>query len=235
MNLNKKKVIVFGGTSGIGLATIKLLLKAGVSRVYAISRNPKKLKIKNKNLILETVDVLDEKQLKILFKKIGSYDVLISTATGGDRAIGPFLNMDMQGYKNSFDKLWGYANVVRFGVKKLNKKGNVVLVSGSPARKPKPGFVAISSAGGAVEAFVKSITEELAPVRINLVSPGVIDTPMSPLKGKARKDFYKIATKDNIIQRPGTPEEVAKAIIFAVENEFITGTTIDIDGGWILS
>ena len=58
---------------------------------------------------------------------------------------------------------------------------------------------------------------------------------MSPLKGKARKDFYKNATKDNIIKRAGTANEVAKAIIFAIENEFITGTTIDIDGGWILS
>ena len=63
----------------------------------------------------------------------------------------------------------------------------------------------------------------------------VIDTPMSPLKGKARKEFYKNSTKDNIIKRAGTANEVAKAIIFAIENEFITGTTIDIDGGWILS
>ena len=169
------------------------------------------------------------KNLKSLFKQIGKYDVLISTATGGERAVGPFLKMNLMGFRNSFDKLWGYANVVRYGSKSLNKNGNIVLVSGSPARKSKPGFVAIASTGGAVEAFVRSITEELAPIRINLVSPGVIDTPMSPLKGKARKEFYKNATKDNIIKRAGTPEEVAKAIIFAVENEFITGTTIDID------
>ena len=235
MILKNKKIVVFGGTSGIGLATIKLLLKGGASKVYAISRNPNKVKIKKKQLILETADVLDEVSLKKLFKKIGNYDVLISTATGGERAIGPFLTMNMKGYKDSFDKLWGYANVVRHGVKKLKKNGNVVLVSGSPARKPKPGFVAISSAGGAVEAFVRAITLELSPIRINLISPGVIDTPMSPLKGKARKDFYKNATKDNIIKRAGTADEVAKAIIFAIENEFITGTTIDIDGGWILS
>ncbi len=235
MNLNKKKVVVFGGTSGIGSATIKLLLKKGVSKVFAISRSPKKLKIKSDKLILETADVLSETDLKKVFNKIGKYDVLISTATGGDRAIGPFLSMDMKGYKNSFDKVWGYANVVRFGTKNLSKKGNIVLVSGSPARKPKPGFVAISSAGGAVEAFVRAITLELSPIRINLVSPGVIDTPMTPLKGKARKEFYKNATKGNIIKRAGTAEEVANALLFAIENDFITGTTIDIDGGWILS
>ncbi len=235
MNLKNKKVIVFGGTSGIGSATIKLLLKHNVSKVYAISRNPKKLKIKNKKLFLARVDVLDQKALQILFKKIGKYDVLISTATGGERAIGPFLSMNMEGFRNSFDKLWGYTNVVRFGVKNLDKKGNIVLVSGSPARKSKPGFVAIASTGAAVESFVRAITHELSPIRINLVSPGVIDTPMSPLKGKERINFYKNATKDNIIKRAGTSDEVAKAIIFAIENEFITGTTIDVDGGWILS
>ena len=181
------------------------------------------------------IDVLDEIKVKSFFSKLGKYDVLISTATGGNRAMGPFLNMNMQGFKNSFDKLWGYSNVVRYGAKKLNKNGNIVLVSGSPARKSKPGFSAISATGGAVEAFVRSITEELSPIRINLVSPGIIDTPMSPLKGKQRKDFYKSATKNNIIKRAGTPEEVAKALLFAVENEFITGTTIDVDGGWILA
>lgn len=235
MNIKGKKVVVFGGTSGIGSATTKLLIKSKASKIYAISRNPKKLKVRYKNLILESVDVLDENNVKNLFKKIGPYDVLISTATGGERAVGPFLTMDMNGYKNSFDKVWGYANVIRYGIKNLNKNGNVVLVSGSPARKPKAGFVAISSAGGAVEAFVRAITKELAPIRINLVSPGVIDTPMSPLKGKARKAFYKNATKENIIKRAGSAEEVAKAILFVIENDFITGATIDVDGGWISS
>ena len=233
MNITGKKIVVFGGTSGIGLATIKLLLMHKPSKIYAVSRNPKKLKLSNKKIVTEQVNVLDEMTVKSFFNKIGKYDVLISTATGGNRAIGPFLNMKMQGFRDSFDKLWGYANIVHYGAKKLNKKGNIVLVSGSPARKSKPGFVAIASTGGAVEAFVRSITQELAPIRINLVSPGIIDTPMVPLKGKARKDFYVTATANNIIKRPGTPEEVAKALIFAIENEFITGTTIDIDGGWI--
>ena len=235
MNIKGKKIIVFGGTSGIGLATIRLLLKLGVAKVTALSRNPKKIKIKNKKLFLEEIDVLDEKKVSAFFKKTGKFDILISTATGGERAIGPFLTMSINGFKNSFDKLWGYANVVKYGAKKINKLGNIVLVSGSPARKSKPGFVAIASTGGAVEQFVRSITLELSPIRINTVSPGVIDTPMSPLKGKARKKFYMNATKDNIIKRPGTAEEVAKGIIFAIENDFITGTTIDVDGGWIQS
>ena len=82
MKLKNKKIVVFGGTSGIGLETIKLLLQNGASKVYAISRNPKKVKIRKKQLILEKADVLDEASLKALFKRIGKYDVLVSTATG---------------------------------------------------------------------------------------------------------------------------------------------------------
>ena len=147
MNISGKKIVVFGGTSGIGLATIKLLLKHNPSKIYALSRNTKKLKLKNKKIITEQIDVLDEIKVKAFFSKLGKYDVLISTATGGSRAMGPFLTMNMQGFKNSFDKLWGYSNVVRYGAEKLNKNGNIVLVSGSPARKSKPGFSAISATG----------------------------------------------------------------------------------------
>ena len=76
---------------------------------------------------------------------------------------------------------------------------------------------------------------EINPKRINVVSPGTIDTPMSTLEGEERKTFYQNATKTNLIPRAGTPEEVAQGIIFAIENDFITGTTIDVDGGWLLS
>jgi NAD(P)-dependent dehydrogenase (short-subunit alcohol dehydrogenase family) len=234
MDINGKKAIVFGGTSGIGLSATQMLSDKG-AHVIAVSRNPEKLKEVPKNVTTKKINVLDREAIEQFFEEEGEYDILVNSATGGSRAVGPFLGMDLDGYKASFDKLWGYTNVVRYGTKSLKNDGNIVLVSGSPARKCRPGQIAISSVGGAVEAFARGIAPEIAPKRINIVSPGIIDTPMSPLQGSERKDYYKNVTNNNLIPRAGTPDEVAKGIIFAIENEFITGTTIDIDGGWLIS
>ena len=234
MDINGKKAIVFGGTSGIGLSTTQMLSDKG-AHVIALSRNPEKIENLPKNVITKKMNVLDRDALENFFQEEGEFDILVNSATGGARAVGPFLSMDLDGYKASFDKLWGYTNVVRYGAKYLKNNGNIVLVSGSPARKCRPGQIAISSVGGAVEAFARGIAPEIAPKRINIVSPGIIDTPMSPLQGKEREDYYKNTTNSNIIPRAGSPDEVATGIIFAIENEFITGTTIDIDGGWLIS
>ena len=234
MDINGKKAIVFGGTSGIGLSATQMLSDKG-AHVIALSRNPDKLKTVPKNVTTKKMNVLDRDALEKFFQEMGEYDILVNSATGGTRAVGPFLSMDLDGYRASFDKLWGYTNVVRYGTKFLKDNGNIVLVSGSPARKCRPGQIAISSVGGAVEAFARGIAPEIAPKRINIVSPGIIDTPMSPLQGKEREDYYKNTTNNNLIPRAGTPDEVATGIIFAIENEFITGTTIDIDGGWLIS
>ena len=124
MKLKNKKIVVFGGTSGIGLETIKLLLQNGVSKVYAISRNPKKVKIRKKQLILEKADVLDEASLKALFKRIGKYDVLVSTATGGERAIGPFLSMNIviaTGNKGKFSEIIGFFSDLNCNFVSLNQ------------------------------------------------------------------------------------------------------------------
>ena len=234
MDISGKKAIIFGGTSGIGLATTKRLSKLG-AEIIAVSRNPGKLEKPPHNVSLKQLDVLDQIGLNDFFKEVGNFDILINSATGGARAVGPFLSMDMDGYKASFDKLWGYTNVVRFGTPHLNQSGSIVLVSGAPARKAKPGQIAISSVGGAVEAFTRGIAKEISPKRINVVSPGLIDTPMMSFEGKEREDYYNGATANNLIPRAGTADEIAQAIIFAIENEFITGTTIDVDGGWLLS
>ena len=234
MDIDGKKAIVFGGTSGIGLSATQMLSDKG-AHVIALSRNPDKLKSVPKNVTTKKMNVLDRDALEQFFQEVGEYDILVNSATGGARAVGPFLSMDLDGYRASFDKLWGYTNVVRYGTKFLKDNGNIVLVSGSPARKCRPGQIAISSVGGAVEAFARGIAPEIAPKRINIVSPGIIDTPMSPLQGKEREDYYKNTTNNNLIPRAGTPDEVATGIIFAIENEFITGTTIDIDGGWLIS
>lgn len=233
MQVQGKKALVFGGTSGIGLATTIKLRDAG-AEVVAISRDPSKAG-DIEGVTLKGCDVLDREALAALFAELAPFDILISSATGGGRALGPFLEMDLDGYKGSFDKLWGYSNCVRLGAEHLAADGTIVLVSGSPARRAKPGQSALGSVGGAVEQFVRAVAAEIVPRRINVVSPGVIDTPMFGPDKDQRSKMLAGATAKHLIQRPGSAEEVADGIMFVVQNDYVTGTTIDVDGGWLLS
>ena len=235
MEIENKRALVFGGTSGIGLATCEQLIEKGAD-VIAISRDPRKANsVKHNRLSFDSCDVRTEDEVKQILEKYAPFDILVSAATGGSRAAGPFLEMDMLGFKSSFDKLWGYANIVRYGTNYLSFDGTIVLVSGAPARRMKPGQIALSAVGGAVENLVRGVAKEIAPKRINSVSPGLIDTPMFSQEGDDRKVFLNSQTESNTIKRAGKPEEVAKGIIFVIENEFVTGTTVDVDGGWINS
>ena len=232
-NFSGKKALVFGGTSGIGLATVNQLKEQG-AEVVAISRDPSKAG-DIAGVTLAACDVRDTDALSELLAQHAPFDLLISAATGGSRAAGPFLQMDLAAYQASFDKLWGYTNIVRLGAEHLTEKGGIVLVSGAPARRAKPGQAALASGGGAVEQFARAVAPELAPRRINVVSPGVIDTPMFGPDAEARAKMLGAATANNLIPRAGTPDEVAEAVIFVAGNEFVTGTTVEVDGGWILS
>lgn len=234
MDVSGKKAVVFGGTSGIGLAAAQRLAALG-AEVVAVSRNPDRAGDVGAGITLASCDVTDGAAVAALLEANAPYDILVSSATGGDRVLGPFVEMDMDGYKNSFDKLWGYANVVRYGTSLLAEDGSIVLVSGSPARRCKPGQSALATVGAAVEMLVRATAPEIAPRRINVVSPGSIDTPINPMQGAKREEMYKRSTADNLIPRPGTADEVADAILFLVQNEFVTGTTVDVDGGWVLS
>jgi NAD(P)-dependent dehydrogenase (short-subunit alcohol dehydrogenase family) len=234
MNVSGKKAVVFGGTSGIGLAAAKQLAAQG-AEVIAISRDPSKAGDLPDGISLKACDVRDRDALQALFAECAPFDILVSSATGGSRAAGPFLDMDMDGFQASFDKLWGYANIIRFGAEHLSENGAIVIVSGTPARRPKPGQIALAAVGSAVEALARGIANEIAPRRINVVSPGFIDTPIMPLKGKEREDTYTNITADHAVKRAGTADEVAQGIVFAIQNDFVTGTTIDVDGGWLLA
>ncbi len=235
MNISGKKAVVFGGTSGIGLATAKQLAEAG-AEVTVIGRNAPKPGQLPAGISARQCDVRDAAALETLFESLAPFDILVSAATGGTRAVGPFLDMAMDGFKASFDKLWGYANVVRHGARHVADGGSITLVSGAPARRCKPGQIALSSVGGAVEAMVRALAVELAPrIRINVVSPGTIDTPMVAAQGAERTELYGKMTANNLIPRAGTADEVAQAILFVIGNEFVTGTTVDVDGGWLLS
>ena len=234
MELAGKKAIIFGGTSGIGLAAAKQMVAKG-AEVVAISRDPSKAGDVPAGITLKACDVRDRDALTKLFEECAPYDILVSSATGGSRSAGPFMEQDMDAIQGSFDKLWGYTNIVRFGAGQLAEDGAIVLVSGTPARNPKPGQISLSAVGASVEALTRALAKELAPRRINVVSPGFIDTPLMPAQGAEREATYKNLTADHAIKRAGTADEVAMGILFVVENDFVTGTTIDVDGGWTLA
>jgi NAD(P)-dependent dehydrogenase (short-subunit alcohol dehydrogenase family) len=250
-----KKAIVLGGTSGIGLATCKKLVRQG-AHVIAYGRSTEKCKAAVASIheaettataqgggggtsgtfAAHSLDVLDREKLEAAFHDNSGFDYLVAAATGGGRALGPFLEMDMDGFAGSFRKLWGYANAVRYGAPYMKEGGSIVLVSGSPARKCKPGYVALSCVGAAVENLVRALSKELAPraIRINAVSPGITDTPMFDSKGDGKAAFLTQATATNPLARPGTADEVAEGIIFCLSNTYVTGTVIDVDGGAVV-
>mgnify|MGYP002633509231 CR=1 FL=1 len=232
-NFSGKKALVFGGTSGIGLETAKRLQQAG-AEVVSVSRRGATSEA-NDGMQNEIADVLDRAALLALFQRHSGFDFLVNAATGGPRAVGPFLEMELDGFQASFAKLWGYVNTARLGAAHMSRAGAMVLFSGYPARKCRPGALAIGTVGNAVEGFVKLAAAEIKPLRINAVCPGLIDTPMFPLKGEARSKHFSEATQNHLIPRVGNPEEVASAAIFLLENQFVTGTIVDVDGGAILS
>jgi len=237
MDIAGKKALVLGGTSGIGLAAARQLQARGAV-VTVMSRSDANLAearaVLGAGASIRQLDVLDRTAMAATFAELAPFDILINAATGGDRATGPFLQMDLDGFQGSFRKLWGYVNTVRLGAEHLTANGCIVLVSGSPARKCQPGMSAISSVGNAVEGFARAVAPELAPRRINVVSPGVIDTPMFAVQGDARTKFLQAATANTLLKRAGSPDEVAMGILFVIENDFVTGATIDVDGGALL-
>lgn len=232
-----KNVVIIGGTAGIGLATAMAAADAGAT-VWAAGRSQahreRAEQLSEGRFQVRQADTHDEEQLKALFDEAGKIDHLVSAAIGGERTLKPFLEQTEAQFKAAYDKLWGYAKVVRTGVDYLPKEGSITLVSGSPARKIVPAQSALSCVGASVENLVRCLAVEVAPIRVNVVSPGTVDTAMFDWMGEEKEEKLKAATASNLIKRPGRPEEIAAGILFVMSNEFVTGTTVDVDGGRIL-
>jgi len=237
-SLAQQTVVVIGGTSGIGLAVVKAAQALGAT-VYAASRNQHNIDTAraqcSENVHFRLADTHNEESLQKLFSEVGQIDHLVSAATGAQRTIAPFIEQSSEQFSAAFQKFWGYTNVVRIGEKFVSEKGSITLVSGSPARKYKVGSSSLSCTGGAVEAFIKAVAIEIAPKRINGVSPGLIETAMWDAFGDEKQQKLADMTASMPLARVGQPEEVANGIIFAMTTNYATGTIIDVEGGALLS
>src|SRR5690606_39043261 len=126
--------------------------------------------------------------LRSLFQQVGQVDHLVGNATGANRTIAPFMEQSHEQFSEAFGKFWGYTTLVRTGVPFMAPTGSITLISGVVARKCPPGMSSISCVGNAVEGFCRAVAPEIAPVRLNTVAPGTIDTTMHEWMGKEKDE-----------------------------------------------
>ena len=234
--LDAKNVVVIGGTSGIGLATA-IQAQAEGANVTAVSRSEEKVNQAadaNPNIQFGVLDTHDIEGLTALFEKIGNIDHIVAAATGANRTMAPFLEQTEEQFQEAFNKFWGYCRVVRQGAPFLAENGSITLVSGTPARKCNPGMSSVSCVGNAVEGLTRALATELSPKRVNVVAPGIISTGMFDHFGDKKDAVMENIGKNILLGRVGQADEVASAILLTMTNNYMTGVTIDVDGGQLL-
>ena len=235
MNLKNQKVVIMGGASGIGLSTAKLASAAG-AQVIITGRNSEKLK----NALAElsssakgvVVDAKSSEALQNFYLDIGKFDHLVLSMSGKVGG-GSFKSLNSELLHQAFDaKFFPYFLAIQYGLQTLNKTGSIVLVTAGSARSSFVGTSGLAAINGALEAMIPPLTLELKPLRINAVSPGIINTPWWNAMPKDQREhtFAQIAV-NTPVGRIGHPDDIAQAILFLLENTYMAGTIIECDGG----
>ena len=227
--------VVTGGSSGIGLATARRVIAAGGTATL-IGRDERRLAQACATLggaaRPMVGDVTRESDLEGIFAALAPVDHLV-TAAGPMPCDAPILQVDIADARALFEgKYWGQLLTIRHAAPTIRAGGSITLLSGTLARKPAGGVPIFASIDGAIESLMRVLAIDLAPIRVNVVAPGIIDTPMLRGGGEQQAQAMLAAYADRVlVGRAGNADEVAGAIAFAMDNGFVTGSVIDIDGG----
>lgn len=234
--MSGQRVLVMGGSSGIGEATAKRFAEAG-AEVIVVGRNPQRLKEAVGRLGRvrgEVADGVDPSSVRSLFERVGPFDHLVLALSGAGGA-GPLASLRLEDLRAGMEgKLFAHLTTLKAALPTLRE--SVTFVSAASARAALAGTAGLAAINGAIEAMVRPLANELAPLRVNAVSPGVIDTPWWDAAPKEFKEAVFVGQAKTLpVRRVGKPEEVAAAIHLVATNGFITGTVVEVTGGVTLA
>jgi NAD(P)-dependent dehydrogenase (short-subunit alcohol dehydrogenase family) len=238
MRFDGKRVVVIGGSSGIGLETARLALAQGAAVTIA-GRSEERLRQAAASLsppaelgLLRTVvaDVTDEASVESLFASETRVDHVFVPAGELRPGTTDLLTADVESMRSILEvRLLGVAHVVRHARFRM-EGGSITLMSGLYATRPAAGGAMGAAAVAAVDGLTRALALDLAPIRVNAVAPGLIDTPLWDTFGSQRQAILSSATKLPV-GRVGRPEEIAEAVVFLMTNGFVTGVVLPVDGG----
>lgn len=174
------------------------------------------------------MDAADRPAIEAGFARIGTFDHLVLAASGG-RGAGAFDSLDPAGLRAGFEgKFWAQWHAAQAALPHLSPQGSLVFVTAASSRLANPGTSGLAAVNGALERMARTLARELAPRRVNVLSPGVIETPWWDDKPT---EMFERASRAAPLGRPGRPDEIADAILFLISNAFTTGIVLDVDGG----
>jgi NAD(P)-dependent dehydrogenase (short-subunit alcohol dehydrogenase family) len=230
MLLEGKSVVVVGGSSGIGLAAAELARAEG-AQVTIAARTEERLRAAAERIGARAVraDVTRDADVEALFKGCGKVDHVVVTAA--QLRTGPIKSFSIEDAKATMEgKFWGAWRVARYA--DIAPGGSLTIVSGYFSIRPRPGVAIVAAANGALESLARSLALELAPVRVNAVSPGMIDTPIrAAMPEEARRKMLEQTAAALPVKRVGLGEDVARQILAFQTIGFATGSIVYLDGG----
>lgn len=233
--LQGRKVVVIGGTSGMGLASAAAAHRAG-AHVIAAGRRPvdqRSAPASDPRWLQETVDITDEPSIKTLFERVGSLDHVLITSTPPSRAPGKFLDQDLTTAQEFMrGKFFGSWAAARWAAPRMPAGGSITFVTGGAVERPRPGITLISATFAALETLARGLAVELGPLRVNTIRPGYTDSDMwSFLDDAARNELRRKVAAAMPVRRMGSVDDIAQAAIFLLTNPQVTGSVLEITGG----
>jgi NAD(P)-dependent dehydrogenase (short-subunit alcohol dehydrogenase family) len=236
--LRNKRVVVLGGSSGIGLAVAQQAAEQGAEIVIA-SSNAQRVQQAAAGLGGKTeghaLDLTDERAIQAFFEKLGSFDHLVFTA-GDTLHLSELATADLKMARQAFElRVWAALAAVKYGSPHIRAGGSIVLTTGIAGQRPFKGWVIAASVCGTIEALTRALAVELAPLRVNAVSPGVVKTNLwQNMTEREREGMYESIGKKLLVGRAGEASDIARAYLFLMQEGYSTGQVVVVDGGGLL-